>query len=159
MSGKPRAVVDSLPQYKPGKSAAQSAADNQLNEAIKLASNESSYGPLPSVLDAVADGAKLLNRYPDHRGEALRVAISERQGVSPDQVTIGCGSVGLLQQAFTAYVGAGDEVVYPWRSFEVHPIFSAIAEAKPVMVPLTDQAFDLDAVAKAVNERTKLVIL
>jgi histidinol-phosphate aminotransferase len=159
VSGKPRAVVDSLPQYKPGKSAAQSAADHQLNEAIKLASNESSYGPLPSVLDAVADGAKLLNRYPDHRGEALRVAISERQGVSPDQVTIGCGSVGLLQQAFTAYVGAGDEVVYPWRSFEVHPIFSAIAEAKPVMVPLRDQAFDLDAVAKAVNERTKLVIL
>ena len=56
MSGKPRAVVDSLPQYKPGKSAAQSAADNQLNEAIKLASNESSYGPLPSVIDADADG-------------------------------------------------------------------------------------------------------
>lgn len=159
MSGKPRAVVENLPQYKPGKSAAQAAADHQLSEAIKLASNESSYGPLPSVLKAVKDGAKLLNRYPDHRGEALRSAISEKQGVSPEQVTIGCGSVGLLQQAFTAYVGAGDEVVYPWRSFEVHPVFSAIAEAKPVMVPLRDQAFDLDAVAAAVTGQTKLLIL
>lgn len=159
MSGKPRAVVENLPQYKPGKSAAQAAADHQLSEAIKLASNESSYGPLPSVLKAVEDGAKLLNRYPDHRGEALRYAISEKQGVSPEQVTIGCGSVGLLQQAFTAYVGAGDEVVYPWRSFEVHPVFSAIAEAKPVMVPLRDQAFDLDAVAAAVTGQTKLLIL
>jgi len=159
VSGKPRAVVENLPQYKPGKSAAQAAADHQLSEAIKLASNESSYGPLPSVLKAVEDGAKLLNRYPDHRGEALRYAISEKQGVSPEQVTIGCGSVGLLQQAFTAYVGAGDEVVYPWRSFEVHPVFSAIAEAKPVMVPLRDQAFDLDAVAAAVTGQTKLLIL
>ena len=159
MSGRPRAVVDNLPQYKPGKSAAQAAADHQLTEAIKLASNESSYGPLPSVLEAVSDGAKLLNRYPDHRGEALRAAISDRQGVAPEQVTIGCGSVGLLQQAFTAYVGSGDEVVYPWRSFEVHPVFSAIAEANPIMVPLKEQAFDLDAVAQAVTERTKLVIL
>ena len=64
MSGRPRAVVDGLPQYKPGKSAAQAAADHQLVEAIKLASNESSYGPLPSVLEAVADSANLLNRYP-----------------------------------------------------------------------------------------------
>ena len=159
MSGRPRAVVDSLPQYKPGKSAAQAAADHQLSEAIKLASNESSHGPLPSVLAAVADGANLLNRYPDHRGQALRAAISEKQGVGQDPVTVGCGSVGLLQQAFTAYVGAGDEVVYPWRSFEVHPVFSAIAEARAVTVPLKDQAFDLEAVEAAVTERTKLVIL
>ena len=159
MSGRPRAVVDGLPQYKPGKSAAQAAADHQLVEAIKLASNESSYGPLPSVLEAVADGANLLNRYPDHRGEALRAAISEKQGVASEQVTIGCGSVGLLQQAFLAYVDPGDEVVYPWRSFEVHPVFSAIAEANPVTVPLKDQAFDLGAVEAAVTDRTKLVIL
>ena len=151
--------MDSLPQYKPGKSAAQAAAAHQLSEAIKLASNESSHGPLPSVLAAVADGANLLNRYPDHRGQALRAAISEKQGVGQDQVTVGCGSVGLLQQAFTAYVGAGDEVVYPWRSFEVHPVFSAIAEARAVTVPLKDQAFDLEAVEAAVTERTKLVIL
>lgn len=159
MSGRPRAVVDGLPQYKPGKSAAQAAADHQLVEAIKLASNESSYGPLPSVLEAVADSANLLNRYPDHRGEALRAAISEKQGVASDEVTIGCGSVGLLQQAFLAYVDPGDEVVYPWRSFEVHPVFSAIAEANPVTVPLKEQAFDLGAVEAAVTDRTKLVIL
>ena len=159
VSGRPRAVVDGLPQYKPGKSAAQAAADHQLAEAIKLASNECSYGPLPSVLEAVADGANLLNRYPDHRGEALRVAISEKQGVGADQVTVGCGSVGLLQQAFMAYVDVGDEVVYPWRSFEVHPVFSAISEATPITVPLKDQAFDLEAVEAAVTERTKLVIL
>ena len=57
VAGQPRAVVDGLPQYKPGKSAAQAAADHDLTEAIKLASNESSYGPLPSVIKAISDGA------------------------------------------------------------------------------------------------------
>ena len=89
----------------------------------------------------------------------MRAAISEKQGVGSEQVTIGCGSVGLLQQAFLAYVDPGDEVVYPWRSFEVHPVFSAIAEANPVTVPLKEQAFDLGAVEAAVTDRTKLVIL
>ena len=159
VAGQPRAVVDGLPQYKPGKSAAQAAADHDLTEAIKLASNESSYGPLPSVVKAISDGASLLNRYPDHRGEALREAIAKKQETSAECVTVGCGSVGLLQQAYSAYVDAGDEVVYPWRSFEVHPIFSAIAQANAVTVPLRDQAFDLDAVQKAVTAKTKLVIL
>ena len=159
MSGRPRAVVDGLPQYKPGKSAAQAAADHQLDEAIKLASNESSYGPLPSVLAAIVSEANALNRYPDHRGQAVRDALANKHSVDVNQVTVGCGSVGLLQQAFMAYVDAGDEVVYPWRSFEVHPVFSAIAEAKAVTVPLNGQSFDLEAVAAAVTDQTKLVIL
>ena len=89
MAGQPRAVVDGLPQYKPGKSAAQAAADHDLTEAIKLASNESSYGPLPSVIKAISDGASLLNRYPDHRGEALREAIAKKQETSAECVTVG----------------------------------------------------------------------
>lgn len=159
MSGRPRAVVDGLPQYKPGKSAAQAAEEHQIDEAIKLASNEISYGPLPSVAAAIADAVTGVNRYPDHRGFELRAALAQRCGVEVDQVTVGCGSVGLLQQLFLAYVDAGDEVVYPWRSFEVHPVFSAIAGARPVTVPLVDQAFDLDAVAAAVTTSTKCVVL
>ena len=159
MNGRPRAVVEGLPQYKPGKSAAQAAEENDLREAIKLASNEISYGALPSVATAITEAVSGANRYPDHRGLELREALAAKCGVDLDQVTVGCGSVGLLQQLFLAYVDAGDEVVYPWRSFEVHPVFSAIADAKPVLVPLVDQHFDLDAVAAAVTPATKAVIL
>lgn len=159
MSGRPRAVVDGLPQYKPGKSAAQAAEEHDLDEAIKLASNEISYGPLPSVAAAIADAVGGANRYPDHRGLELREVLAAKVGVEVDHVTVGCGSVGLLQQLFLAYVDPGDEVVYPWRSFEVHPVFSAIADAKAVTVPLVGQAFDLDAVAAAVTPETKVVVL
>ena len=159
MIGRPRAVVEGLPQYKPGRSAAQAEAEHNLAEAIKLASNENANDPLPSVAKAVSEAALGMNRYPDHRCMGVREALADRHSVGLDQVTVGSGSVGVLQQLFAAYVDSGDEVVYPWRSFEVHPVFCAVSAAQAVTVPLVDHAFDLDAVTAAVTDRTKLVVL
>ncbi|WP_419841332.1 histidinol-phosphate transaminase [Candidatus Poriferisodalis sp.] len=159
MIGRPRAAIHRLPEYRPGRSAAQAAAEHDLAEAIKLASNENANDPLPSVVAAVAEAALGVNRYPDHRCLELRDALARRHGVEAGQVTVGAGSVGVLQQLFAAYVDPGDEVVYPWRSFEVHPVFCAVSAAVPVAVPLADHRFDLDAVAAAVTERTKIVVL
>nr|WP_323672383.1 histidinol-phosphate transaminase [Candidatus Poriferisodalis multihospitum] len=159
MIGRPRAAVEGLPQYKPGRSAAQAEAEHNLAEAIKLASNENANDPLPSVAKAVSEAALGMNRYPDHRCMEVREALADRHGVGLDEVTVGSGSVGVLQQLFAAYVDPGDEVVYPWRSFEVHPVFCAISGAQPVTVPLVGHAFDLDGVAAAVTDRTKIVVL
>ena len=54
---------------------------------------------------------------------------------------------------------SGGRVVTPWRSFEVYPIDTMLMGAQLVSVPLVDGAFDLDAVADAVTERTKLVLI
>lgn len=159
MIGRPRAAVEGLPQYKPGRSAAQAEAEHNLAEAIKLASNENANDPLPSVAKAVSEAALGMNRYPDHRCMEVREALADRHGVGLDEVTVGSGSVGVLQQLFAAYVDPGDEVVYPWRSFEVHPVFCAVSAAQAVTVPLVDHAFDLDAVVGAVTDRTKIVVL
>ena len=159
MIGRPRAAVEGLPQYKPGRSAAQAEAEHNLAEAIKLASNENANDPLPTVAKAVSEAALGMNRYPDHRCMEVREALADRHSVGLDEVTVGSGSVGVLQQLFTAYVDPGDEVVYPWRSFEVHPVFCAVSAAEAVTVPLVDHAFDLDAVAAAVTGRTKIVVL
>jgi histidinol-phosphate aminotransferase len=49
---------------------------------------------------------------------------------------------------FLTYVDPGDEVVYPWRSFEVYPVYTQLMAGVAVTTPLTaDHAFDLDAVA------------
>ena len=151
--------MESLPEYKPGRSAAQAAAEHDLAEAIKLASNENANDPLPSVAKAVSEAALGMNRYPDHRCMEVREALADRHSVGLDEVTVGSGSVGVLQQLFAAYVDPGDEVVYPWRSFEVHPVFCAVSAAQAQTVPLVDHAFDLDAVAAAVTDRTKIVVL
>jgi histidinol-phosphate aminotransferase len=154
--GRPRPVVDLMPAYRPGKGAAQAEAEHGITNAIKLASNENPLPPIPSIVDAAA-GA---NRYADHRATAVRERLSNWLSVDVDRVTVGAGSVGLLQQLFLTYVDAGDEVVYPWRSFEVYPVYTQLMGGIAVTTPLTaEHAFDLDAVAAAVTPRTKLVLL
>jgi histidinol-phosphate aminotransferase len=116
--------------------------------------------PIQSIVEAVATAATGANRYADHRATAVRERLSTWLDVSVERVTVGSGSVGLLQQLFLTYVDPGDEVVYPWRSFEVYPVYTQLMAGTAVTTPLTAaHAFDLDAVAAAVTDRTKLVIL
>lgn len=159
MTGRPRPAVDALPAYKPGKDASQAEAEHGITEAIKLASNENPLGPVPAVAAAIEAAAGGVNRYADHRASAVRAAIAAWRGVDVDQVVVGCGSVGLLQQLLLTYVDPGDEVVYPWRSFEVYPVYTQLVGGVARTTPLVDHRFDLDAVAAAVGERTRLVIL
>ncbi|MDP9463815.1 MAG: histidinol-phosphate transaminase [Actinomycetota bacterium] len=158
--GRPRPAIDLMPAYRPGKGAAQAEAEHGITNAIKLASNENPLPPIQSIVDAVAAAATGANRYADHRATAVRERLSTWLDVGVEHVTVGAGSVGLLQQLFLTYVDPGDEVVYPWRSFEVYPVYTQLMAGTAVTTPLNaDQAFDLEAVAAAITDRTKLVLL
>ena len=157
--GRVRPAVAAMASYRPGKSAAQAENEHGITDAIKLASNENPYPPVPAVVAAIAAAAGDVNRYGDHRAADLRAAIAGWLEVDVDRVAAGCGSVGLLQQLLLAYVDPGDEVVYPWPSFEAYPIDVQLTGGVEVTVPLVDHTFDLEAVAAAVTDRTKLVLL
>ncbi|MEM7340189.1 MAG: histidinol-phosphate transaminase [Actinomycetota bacterium] len=157
--GRVRPAVAGLPAYRPGKAAEQAEEEHGISDAIKLASNENPYPPAPAVAAAIAAAAASVNRYPDHLAVELRTKLAGWIGVEPEQVTAGCGSVGLLRQLCMAFVDPGDEVVYPWLSFEAYPISVTTMGGVPVTIPLVDHAFDLDAVAAAVTSKTSLVLL
>ncbi|NED98455.1 histidinol-phosphate transaminase [Phytoactinopolyspora alkaliphila] len=154
-----RAALDGLPSYRPGRPAAAPAAGGPAR-AFKVSSNENPYPPLPGVMEAVADAAAELNRYPDMFAGRLVDALADRLEVPPAHLATGTGSVGVLQQVIQACAAEGDEIVYAWRSFEAYPIVVGISGATSVRVPLTpDARHDLDAMAEAVTERTRLVLV
>src|SRR5258707_14840348 len=99
-AGRPRPAVEHMPAYRPGKAGAQAEAEHGITNAIKLASNETPLPPIKSIVDAVAAAATGANRYADHRATAVRERLASWLGISVDQVTVGAGSVGLLQQLF-----------------------------------------------------------
>lgn len=155
----PRARPDlaAIPSYVPGRPA---AAHTDAVPAVKISSNENPYPPLPSVRAAIAEAGGTVNRYPDMAGTALVDAIATRLRVEVEQVVLGPGSVGVLQQLVTAMAGPGDEVVFAWRSFEAYPIVARVAGASPVPVPLlADGRHDVDALARAVTERTRVLLV
>lgn len=121
-------------------------AGKSIPGSIKLASNESPHGPLPSVATALASAGELINRYPDPAGTLLATAIAGRLGVEPGQVVLGNGSVTLCQHIVQATCSPGDAVVTGWRSFEAYPILARNVAARFVRVPLKDHTFDLAAI-------------
>ena len=146
-----RADLDALPTYVPGRS---------VPGAIKLASNEVPYGPLPGVVDAIAEAATMSHRYPDMGVVRLRETLADRLGVDPDRVATGCGSVALAEHLTRTACHDGDEIVYAWRSFEAYPIIAATTGATSVRVANTDDhGHDLPAMARAVTDRTRLVLV
>ncbi|GAB2480593.1 histidinol-phosphate transaminase [Nocardiopsis aegyptia] len=149
-----RSVLESMPAYKPGLRVV--GPDGR---SIKLSSNESPYGPLPSVREAIAQASADLNRYPDPGATELVTALAGHLGVPEEHVALGAGSVGLLQQLLTAVGEPGAEVVYAWRSFEAYPLLADLAGVTSVRVPLTDETHDLDALAEAVTDRTRMVLV
>jgi histidinol-phosphate aminotransferase len=155
-----RPDLDALPAYVPGRNVADLARELGLAEAIKLASNEVPYGPLPGVPEAVATAVATSHRYPDMGVVELRDKLAERYGVSPGRLVTGCGSVALAEHLVKAACLPGDEIVYAWRSFEAYPIITAGAAATAVRVPNTPgHGHDLPAMAAAITDRTRLAIV
>ncbi|WP_418275212.1 histidinol-phosphate transaminase [Isoptericola jiangsuensis] len=147
-----RAAVAALPAYVPG-----ARPDGQ---AWKLSSNENPYPPLTSVLAAIQSAAADANRYPDMYATELVETIAGFVGVDPAQVVVGNGSVAVLQHVLEAVVEPGDEVLFPWRSFEAYPIITAVAGGTAVTVPVgADGRLDLPGMAAAVTERTRVVLV
>ncbi|NJC73858.1 histidinol-phosphate transaminase [Planosporangium thailandense] len=151
MSRLTRPDLDALPDYVPGRN---------VPGAIKLASNEVPYGPLPGVVEAITEAAAGVHRYPDMGVVALRAALAERCGVEPDRIATGCGSVALAEHLARVTCMPGDEIVYSWRSFEAYPIIAATAATTSVRVPNTaEHAHDLPAMAAAITDKTRLVLV
>ncbi len=146
-----RPEIAALPAYKQGR---QAGAD-----AFKLSSNENPFDPLPGVVQAV-QAAHGFNRYPDATAARLRARLAERFGTTDDHVHVAAGSVSILFQLAQATSGAGDEILFSWRSFEAYPSLATVAGSTAVTVPNdADGRHDLEAMADAVTDRTRMIIV
>jgi histidinol-phosphate aminotransferase len=159
MTARLRPELAELPAYVPGKT---------VPGAIKLASNETVSGPLPSVRAAIERATDVVNRYPDNGSAELKLALAKHLnsgrvgspgGWAPEHIAVGCGSVSLCQQLIQISASAGDEVLFGWRSFQIYPLQVRLAGATAVQVPLSDHTFDLPAMLAAVTDRTRLIFV
>ncbi len=153
---RPRETVAAIPTYVAGKPPVPRPGQ----QVYKLSSNENPYPPLPGVIEAAEAAVAQMNRYPDMGNTVLYDALAERLGVPRERLAAGTGSVAVLYHLLQAYCDPGDEVVYAWRSFEAYPIAVSATGAVSVKVPVTAEGrHDLDAMAAAITDRTKIVIV
>lgn len=132
----------------------------------ELGSNENALGPSPRAIAAIATAAASSFRYPDPKGAALKRALSEHLGVGVGQIALGNGSHELLMLLAQCFADAQTSVVFSEFGFAVFPIATAAVGAAAIRVPALapdhgDMPYghDLDAIAAAVRDDTRLVFL
>lgn len=155
-----RPELDPLVPYAPGLRASQVREHSGRDVVLKLSSNEHPCGPVPLALAAMDAVLPRLNRYPDGGSVALREKLARRLGQPVECVNVSNGSNEFLRLIAQVVLRPGDEVVFPWPSFVVYPMVTAIFGATPVRVPLgPGDVQDLDAMLAAITERTRIVFL
>jgi histidinol-phosphate aminotransferase len=116
---------------------------------VKLNTNENPYPPSPKVEEAVADEVKKLRYYPEPTCLKLRTAISERFGLTADNVIIGNGSDNILDLITRCYARDG-RVGETVPSYSLYPVVAGMSGHEVIDVPFTrSMELDVDAIAAA----------
>lgn len=126
---------------------------------VKLDGNENLYGPSPLVREALAayDGYHI---YSDPDQRRVRAAIAEYTGVDAEHIVAGAGADELIDLVARAFIAPGDCVIDLVPTFGMYAFTTSVVGGTYVPVPRrADFSVDVDAVAQAVDDRTKIVFV
>lgn len=161
-------LIDSAPDhirtmspYQPGKPIGEVAREMGLCERdiVKLASNENPLGMSNRAHDAAVAAMAEVERYPDGNGFRLKAALCRRFAVEPDRIVLGNGSNDVLELAARAFLGAGRSAVFSQYAFAVYPLATIGVGSRCIQVPAQDFGHDLDAMAAAVEQDTRVMFI
>lgn len=157
---KKRKNLEAIKAYVPGKPVEEVERELGVKVEAKLASNENTLGPSPLAVQAIIDAAGQVNLYPDGSCHYLRQALSEKTGISTDQLLITNGADEALSMIARTYINPGDETVMPAPSFPQYEFATRVMDATPRMIPLkSDFTYDIEAMIDAVSDRTRIFYL
>jgi histidinol-phosphate aminotransferase len=157
--------VRTLAPYVPGKPIEELERELGIRDIIKLASNENPFGPSPLAIEAMQRALADTWLYPDGSGHVLKHKLAKKLGVAVEQITLGNGSNDALVLLAEAFLAPGLEAVYSQYGFAVYPIAIQATGSRGVCVPALPRGspmelgHDLAAMARAINERTRIVFI
>jgi histidinol-phosphate aminotransferase len=100
-----------------------------------------------------------VNLYPDNDASELRQALAARHQLAEEQIFIADGSLGILDVLARTLLVPGASCVSSERSFISYPLVTRTTGARFVAVPMRNDTYDLEGIAAAVDEQTRVVIL
>jgi histidinol-phosphate aminotransferase len=153
--------IRAIAPYQPGKPVSELAREMGMPEEsiVKLASNENPRGASPKAIEAMRRAVEETGRYPDGNGFALKAALSGKYGLQQDCIVLGNGSNDVLEMAARAFLAAGTSAVYSEHAFVVYAIATLATGATGIVVPARNFGHDLDAMAGAVRNDTRVVFI
>lgn len=155
-----RNFIQNIRPYKPGRPIEEVVRQLGIKEEIiKLASNENPLGPSPMAVQAIMKSVDNINLYPDDNCFYLKKKMHEKFGQPAENIIIGSGSVELIELIFKAYVNPSDQVIMSEPSFIMYKIACQIFGGERVAIPLKNFRHDIETMSRAINHKTKIVII
>lgn len=159
-------ILDAAPEhirtlipYAPGKPIEEVEREYGIEGSVKLASNENPLGPSPKAVEALRQRLHELHLYPDGDCYYLKRGLAEKLRVSPEHLIFGNGSNELIELAVRTFMRAGDEAIMAHQAFVIYRLVVQAAGGRFTVVPLKSFTHDLEAIAKAVTPKTRIVFL
>jgi histidinol-phosphate aminotransferase len=150
--------IQGLPAYVPGKPVEEVEQDLKIH-AVKLASNENPLGPSPKAMEAARHALGEANWYPDGGSKRLRQVLADRFHVRPEEVFVGLGSSEIIDLASRVLLHPGLDGITSEGSFTLFAIAIRASGGNLIQTPMKNFAFDLDAIAAAVNPQTRVIYI
>lgn len=151
--------IETLEPYLAGKSIEELKAVFQLRRVVKLGSNENPLGASPKAVQAMKNTLANINRYPNPDCHDLRGALASRFDVKIDNVIAGHGSEGIMSVILRTFMLDDEEALTSEGTFIGFRVLAHSRGIKLRTVPLKNYRINLDAIAGAINEKTKIIYL
>lgn len=154
-----RKHILSIDPYEAGKPIEEVRRQLGLKEIIKLASNENPLGPSPKALAAIKKNATLVNRYPDSQGFYLKKKLARALNLEATNIVLGNGSDELIDIILKTFVEDDEHILTSEGTFLEYKIISQVKGRMVVTVPLSYFKYDLEAIKKRIDKKTKVVFV
>jgi histidinol-phosphate aminotransferase len=156
-----RPELESMTAYLPGESlvAFCSRTGIPVHRIIKLNSNESPYGPVPSAIKALGE-YKNYNSYPDSDARILRDALSDYTGLEGSHIVLSHGSNELINLLWHIFLSVGDSILCCPPTFSLYSTITSFCGASVIEVSRTSEfEIDVEEVLAALTPSTKLIVI
>ncbi|MBC8198213.1 MAG: histidinol-phosphate transaminase [Candidatus Marinimicrobia bacterium] len=151
--------IKQLSPYQAGKPIEEVRREFGLEKIVKLASNENPLGPSSKVILAVTNSLKNTHRYPDASGFSLRNRLANKFNLKLENVVLGAGSEGIMSVIMRTFLLPTDEIIAARNSFIGFRVLANSSGIHTNWVTMRDYRYDLNAMAKCINEYTKVIYL
>jgi histidinol-phosphate aminotransferase len=152
--------IKKLQTYQAGKPVSELAREKGLTKISKLASNENPLGPSPFAIREMTYDLWNCHQYPDMHAHDLKSELSQLYDLKKENIILGNGSEGIMAYIARAFIQPGDEIVTAEKTFIGFHILARSSGSKVVTTPRTpDLRYDVKAMAKVINENTKIVYI
>lgn len=159
MNYKVREEIKNMKRYVAGKPISEVKRELGIETVVKMASNENPLGASPKVKEAILRTYEDVSLYPDSGSFGLRQELSQMTGRPMEEIFVGGGSDSLIKVISSTMLSSGDEIIMGEHSFSRYEDNAKLMGAVVVKTDMEKLVLNLDAMEKAITEKTKIIYL